>query len=188
MNCEQVSLHLQSLRLPLGQTEVDHILIRLNTNRTLRLWLTPESHQRKLRTNGFSATSGGTDEYVVVGCVQRLKDLSLDLVKRLDGRRVDGLELFVVESGNRKMLEVEESCRWRELFGKDEMLEGNRDASLRVQPSVRNDGDEVVRGNRFEHRDCDGNVVFRLGVSLPKDECITEEDDFTINIFNEDSE
>ena len=30
--------------------------------------------------------------------------------------------------------------------------------------------------------------MFRLGVLLPKDECITEEDDFAIDIFDEDGE
>ena len=175
-------------RLPLGQTEIDHVLIRFNANRTFGLRLTPQSHQREFRTNGFSTTSGSTDEDVIVSSVQRLEDLGLDLVERLDGGRVDRLELFVMEGGNRKMLEVEESGRWRELLGKDEMLERNRDASLRVQPSVGDDGDEVVRRNRFEHRNCDGNVVFHLDVLLSEDERIAEEDHLAVDILNEDCE
>ena len=175
-------------RLPLSQTEINHILIRFDTNRTLGLWLTPQSHQREFRANGLSTTCGSTDKDVVVGSVQRLEDLGLDLVERLDGGRVDGLEFFVVEGGDREVLEVEESGRWRELFGKDEMFERNRDASLRVQPSVRNDGDEVVRWNGFEHWNGDGDVVVRPGVLLPKDECIGKEDDFAIDILDEDGE
>ena len=175
-------------RLPFGQTEINHILIRFDTNRTLGLWLTPQSHQRELRANGLSATCGSTDKDVVVGSVQRLEDLGLDLVERFDGGRVDRLEFFVVEGGYREVLEVEESGRWRELFRKDEMFEGNRDASLRVQPSIRNDGDEVVRWNGFEHWNGDGDIVVHRGVLLPKDERITEEDDFAIDILDEDGE
>ena len=182
------SLNPPKPRLPLGQTEINHILIRFDTNRTFGLRLTPQSHQREFRANGLSATCGSTDKDVVVGSVQRLENLSLDLVERLDGGRVDGLEFFVVESGDREVLEVEKSRRWGELFGKDEMLERNSDAGLRVQPSVRDDGDEVVRWNGFEHWNSDGDIVVRLGVLLPKDECIAEEDDFAIDILDEDSE
>jgi len=165
-------------------------LIRFNTNRTLGSWLAPESHQRKFRTNRLSATGGSTDKDVVISGVQRLEDLGLDLVERLDSGRIDGLELFVVEGGNRKMLEVEESGRRGEFLGKDEMFERNRDASLRVQPSVRDYGDKVVRWNGVEHWDSDCNVVFHLhlGVFLSKDERIAEEDDLAIDILDEDSE
>lgn len=176
------------LRLPLRQTEIDHILIRFNTNRTLRLWLTPESHQREFCTNGLSTPSGSTDEDVVVSSVQRLEDLGLDLVESLNGGRVDGLEFFIMKGGDRKRLEVEESGGWRELLGKDEMLERNGNAGLRVQPSVRDDGDEVVRWNRIEHWNGNCDVVFHFGVLLSKDERIAEEDDFTIDILDEDSE
>jgi len=177
--------------LPLGQAEINHVLVRFNTNRTLGLWLTPQSHQREFRTNGFSATSGSTDKDVVVGSVQRLEDLGLDLVERFDGGRIDGLEFFVVEGGDGEVLEVEEGGRWRELFGKDKMLERNRDAGLRVQPSVRDDGDEVVRRNGFKHWDGDGDVVLVMlhnGVLLPEDERIVEEDDLAIDILDEDGE
>ena len=60
-----------------------------------------------------------------IGGVQRLEDLGLDLVERLDGGRVDRFKLFVVEGGNRKTLEVGESGLWRKLLRKDEMLERN---------------------------------------------------------------
>jgi len=163
-------------------------LIRLNANRTLRLWQTPESHQRKLCTDGLSATGRSTDENVIVSSVQRLENLGLDLVERLDGGRVDGFELFVVKGGDRKMLEIKESGWRRELLGEDEVLERNRDASLRVQPSVREDGDEVVWRNGVEHRNGDCDVVFHIGVLLSKDERIAEENDFAIHILYEDCE
>ena len=67
------------------------------------------------------------------------------------------------------MLEVEERGRWRELLGEDEMLERNRDTSLRVEPSVGDDGDEVVRWNRVEHWNGDRDVMFQFGVFLSKD-------------------
>ena len=68
------------------------------------------------------------------------------------------------------------------------MLEGNRDASLGVQPSVGDDGDEVVRRDGFKHWNGDGDVVVRLDVLFPKDERIVEEDDFSIDILDEDGE
>ena len=105
-------------------------MIRLDTNGTLWLWLTPQSHQSEFRTNGLPATSRSTNEDIVVGSVQRLEDLGLDLVECLNGGRVDGLEFFVVEGGNREMLEVEKSGWWGELLREDEMFERNRDASL----------------------------------------------------------
>ena len=182
------SLDSPELRLPLSQTEIDHILIGFNANRTLGLWLTPESHQREFRTNCLSTTGWSTDENVVVGSIQRLEDLSLDLVECFDGGRIDRFELFVMEGGDGKVLEVEEGGRWGELLGKDEMLERNRNASLRVQPSVGKDGDEVVRWNGVEHRNGDCNVVFHLGIFLSEDESIAKEDDFGIDILNEDSE
>ena len=86
------------------------------------------------------------------------------------------------------MLEVEKGGRWREFFGEDEMFEGNRDAGFRVQPSVRNDGNEVVGWNRFEHWNGDCDIMFHLCVLLPKDECVAEEDNFAIDILDEDGE
>ena len=182
------SLNSSKLRLPLCQTEVNHILIRFDTNRALVLRLTPQSHQRKFCTNSLSAASGGTDEDIVIGSIQRLEDLRLDLVKRLDGGRVDSFEFCVMKGGNREMLKVEESGRWRELLGEDEMLERNRDAGLRVQPSVGDDGNEIIGRNRFEHWNSDCDVVFHLGVLLSKNECIAEEDNLSIDILNENIE
>ena len=163
-------------------------MVRFDTNRALTLRLTPQPHQREFRTNSFSTPGGGTNEDVVVSSVQRLEYLCLDLVKRLDCGRIDGFELLVVEGGNRKVLEVEESGRWRELLGEYEMLEGNGDAGFRVQPSVRDDGNEVVGWNRLEHWNSDCDVMFHFGVLLPKNECITKENDFTIDIFDENGE
>lgn len=182
------SLNPAELRLPLGQAEINHILIRFDTNRALALWLAPQSHQCKFRTNGLSTTGGSTDKDIIVSGIQRLEDLCLDLVKRPDGRRVDGLEFLVVEGGNGKVLEVEECSRWGELFWEDKMLEGNRDAGLRIQPSVRDDGNEVIRWNGFEHRNSDRDVVFHLCVLLSEDECIAEKYDLAIDILDEDSE
>lgn len=68
------------------------------------------------------------------------------------------------------------------------MLEGNRDASLRVQPSVGDDGDEIIWRNGVKHWNGNCDVVFHLGVLLSKDERIVEKYDFAINILNEDGE
>ena len=163
-------------------------MIRLNTNCTPGSRLTPESHQREFCTDSLSAPSGSTDESVVIGSIQRLEDLSLDLVESLDGGRVDGLEFLVVEGGYRKVLEVEEGGWWRELLGEDEVLERNRDAGLRVQPSVGDNGDEVVRWNRVEHWNGDCDVVLHFGVLLSENEGIGEKDDFAIDILDEDCE
>ena len=182
------SLNPTKLGPPLSQTEVNHILIGFDTNRTLTLWLTPQSHQRKFRTNCLSATSGSTDKDVIVGGVQRLEDLCLDLVERSDCGRVNGLEFLIMQGGNGKVLEVEERGRWRELFWEDEMFEGNRNTGFRVQPSVGDNGDKVIGWNGLKHWNGDRDVVFRLCVLLSKEECIVEEDYFAIDVLDENGE
>ena len=182
------SLNPAKLRLPLGRSQVNHILVRFDTNRAFTLCLTPQSHQREFRTNSLSAAGWSADKDIFIGGIQRLKDLRLDLIKRPDGGRVDSLEFLVVESGNRKMLEVEECSRGREFLWEYKMLEGNRNAGLGIQPPVRDDGDEVVGRNRLEHRNSDRDIVFHLRVLLPKNKGIAEEDNFTINILDEDGE
>ena len=68
------------------------------------------------------------------------------------------------------------------------MLERNWETRLRMQPTVRDDGDIVVWWNGLEHgyRQC--NVVFVLGISLTQDEVVMEQDNLAVDVFDEDEE
>ena len=68
------------------------------------------------------------------------------------------------------------------------MLEGDRQASLAVEPAVRNDGDVVVRGNWLEHGHGKCHIVLVFGISLAKDKCVVEQDDLAVDVLNEDPE
>lgn len=68
------------------------------------------------------------------------------------------------------------------------MLEGDRQASLAVQPTVGDDGDIVVRWDRLEHWDSERDVVLVFSVPLAKDERVVEEDNLAVDIFNDDPE
>ena len=117
------ALQVPKLLAPFLDALVDHLLIRLDANRPLLLALAPEPQEREFRADCLTASRRRSDEDVVVRGVESLEDLGLDLVERLDSRRVDTLELFVVQRGERKSLKVEEGSRGRELLGKNEVLE-----------------------------------------------------------------
>jgi hypothetical protein len=114
--------------------------------------------------------------------------LRLDLVESVEGLAVERLVLLVVEGGDGQRLEVKESGRRRELLGEDKVLEGEGKAGFGVHPAVRDDGDEVVGRERVEHGDGEGDVVILLGIALTEHELVVEEDDFAVDVLNDDPE
>ena len=66
------------------------------------------------------------------------------------------------------------------------MLERDRETCLCMQPTIRDDGDVVVRRNGFEHGHRQCNVMFVLGVSLTQNKVVVEQDDFAVDVFDED--
>ena len=68
------------------------------------------------------------------------------------------------------------------------MLERDRKPRLSVQPPIRDKADVVVGRNGLEHRNGDGDVVFVRGVALAEDKGVVEEDDFAVDVFDEDVE
>lgn len=57
-----------------------------------------------------------------------------------------------------------------------------------MEPAVRNDRDEVVGREGIHHRDSKCHVMILFGVALTEDELVVEENDFSIDIFDEDPE
>jgi hypothetical protein len=57
-----------------------------------------------------------------------------------------------------------------------------------MQPTIRNNRDEIVRRNWFKHGNRDCNIVFILGIPLTEDECILEENNLSIDVLNKNSE
>jgi hypothetical protein len=66
------------------------------------------------------------------------------------------------------------------------VLERDWEAALRVKPSIGNDGDVVVGRDRLVHWNSESNGVLILCVALAQNELIMEEDDFAIDVFNQD--
>jgi hypothetical protein len=89
-----------------------------------------------------------------------------------------------MECRQRKWLKVEESGRLRELLGKDEVFERDREASLSMQPAICDDGDVVVGRDGFKHGDGDGYVVLVFRISLTKNKGIAKEDHLAVDVFN----
>lgn len=182
------TLQVAKLLAPFLDPLVNHLLVRLDTHCALLLALAPESKEGKLRADRLPTAGRRADEDVIVGGVQRLEDLGLYLVERLNGGRVYTLKLLVMQGGERKSLEIEEWSGRREFLGEDEVLEGDREAGLGLQPAIRHDGNVVVRWDRLEHRHSESDVVLVLGVPLTKNEGVVEEDDLTIDILHQDPE
>ena len=59
---------------------------------------------------------------------------------------------------------------------------------LRVEPTVRHDGDEVVGRLRVEDRHGEGDVVVLLAEALPEEELIVEEDELAVDVLGHDPE
>ena len=57
-----------------------------------------------------------------------------------------------------------------------------------MQPTVRDDGDVIVWRNRLEHGHRQCNIMLVLGVSLTQNEVVMEQNDLTVNVFDEDEE
>jgi len=68
------------------------------------------------------------------------------------------------------------------------MLERDWETCLRMQPTVRDDGDIVVWRNWLEHGHRQCNIMLVLGVSLTQNEVVMEKDDFAVDVFDEDKE
>ena len=68
------------------------------------------------------------------------------------------------------------------------MLERDRETCLRMQPTVRDDGDIVIRRNGLKHGHRQCNVVLILGVSLTQNEVVMEQDNLAVDVFDEDEE
>lgn len=91
------TLELAELRPPFHNTLVDHILQRLDADRARLFPFTPETQKSELRTDRLATAGWRADEDVVVGGVQRLEDLRLDLVEGLERRGVYAFEFLVVK-------------------------------------------------------------------------------------------
>ena len=55
-----------------------------------------------------------------------------------------------------------------------------------MQPTIRDDRDVVVQRNGFEHGHRQCNVMFVLGVLLTQNKVVVEQDDFAVDVFDED--
>ena len=55
-----------------------------------------------------------------------------------------------------------------------------------MKPAVRDDRDVVVWRDGLEHRNSQGDVVLVLGISLPQNKAVVEENNFAVNIFHKD--
>ena len=91
------ALQVSKFLLPLCDTQVYHVLERLDTDRPGLFSLAPQTQQSELGADRLATTSWRTDEDIVVRRVQRLEDLRLDLVEGLNSRRVNALEFFIME-------------------------------------------------------------------------------------------
>ena len=75
-----------------------------------------------------------------------------------------------------------------ERFGADEMLERYGQTSFGLEPSIRDNGDVIVRGNGFGYRYSDSHVVLVLSKPLAEDKRVVIQDILAIHIFNDDPE
>lgn len=57
-----------------------------------------------------------------------------------------------------------------------------------MEPAFGDDRNVVVRRDGFEHRNSESDVVLNFCVSLAEDEGVGVQDNFTINIFDQDDE
>lgn len=120
------ALEVAELLSPFSYSQVDHILIRLNANGSWLLAFAPKSEQSKFSADGFAASRRRTYEHIIISGIESLEDLCLDFVEGAESRRVDALELFVMEGRDRERLEVQQRRRRRELLRENEMFKGNR--------------------------------------------------------------
>jgi hypothetical protein len=182
------ALELAEAGAPRADARVDHLRERLEADRAPALALAPQPEERELGADGLARARRRAHEHVLVGGVERLEDLRLDLVERGDRVRVQRLVLGVVQRGERERLEVEQRCRRRELGGQDEVLERDGQARLRVQPAFGHDGDVVVRRDGLRDRDGERDGVLVLGIPLPEHERVVEEDELAVDVLDEDVE
>ena len=107
-------------------------------------------------------------------------------VEVIDFRAINALKLLVIATGLLERLRVEELGRGRKFGGTNEVLEGNREAGFRAQPTLRDYRDIAVRRHGFKHGNSESQIVIVLifRVSLSEDESVVEEDDFTVDIFD----
>mmetsp|Transcript_75394 Transcript_75394/g.157135 ORF Transcript_75394/g.157135 Transcript_75394/m.157135 type:complete len:1109 (+) Transcript_75394:119-3445(+) len=118
----------------------------------------------KLGADNLSGGRRSTDQAVVVGGVEGAERLRLNGVERLQALgSEERLGLGVAQGRERQGLQVEQFGVRRVLLGQDEMSEGDRQQSLRVDPSVGDDADEVLgrQGLGDGHGEVEGVLLFR---------------------------
>ena len=72
---------------------------------------------------------------------------------------------------------------WRVLLRKNEMSEGYRELGLRGDPSVGDDSDEVLWGQRLEHGDKQIDGVFILAELLLEEDELVVEDHLAVHVL-----
>lgn len=60
--------------------------------------------------------------------------------------------------------------------------------SLTMKPAIGDDRDVVILWDELEHRHSEGSAVLILGVSLPKDEGVVEENNLAVHSFDDGPE
>jgi len=86
LGLQSLCLRTTELPTPLCHTLVDHNLVGLDANCPWLPTFTPKAEQGKFCADSLATAGRGANEYIFVGCVERLEDLCLNLVECLDGR------------------------------------------------------------------------------------------------------
>mmetsp|Transcript_57678 Transcript_57678/g.103594 ORF Transcript_57678/g.103594 Transcript_57678/m.103594 type:complete len:900 (+) Transcript_57678:1228-3927(+) len=143
----------------------------------------------KLSANDLSTGCRSTDQAVVVGRVKRAERLGLNGVEDLQTLGcVELLCIGAAQGRERQRLQIKQlGVRWV-LLRQDEVAEGHWQECLRIDPSVGDHADEVLRGKRLSdgHREVQGVLLLRS--SLLQHKHLLMQDLLAVHILDEDPE
>mmetsp|Transcript_146031 Transcript_146031/g.364121 ORF Transcript_146031/g.364121 Transcript_146031/m.364121 type:complete len:308 (+) Transcript_146031:2311-3234(+) len=151
----------------------------------------PKEHSQdgELGTDDLTGGRRCADEAVVVGGVEGAEGLRLNGVEHLKALgRKQLLRVRGAQRRERQRLQVKELRVRRVLLRQDEVPEGDRQQRLRVDPSVGDDADEVLRGQRLSDGHGEVQGVLLLSPTLLQHEHLLVQDLLTIDVLHEDPE
>ncbi len=115
----------------------------------------------------------GADEHAVIGLVKLVEDHSYNRVEfRSALSSIQLLDLIKFQVPNVPRVHVLELCGRKELVRQQQMLERDREWSLGLHPSIRDDFDEIVGRHWVVQRHSKADPVLLSGLTLLQDELL----------------
>mmetsp|Transcript_43379 Transcript_43379/g.114245 ORF Transcript_43379/g.114245 Transcript_43379/m.114245 type:complete len:464 (+) Transcript_43379:1581-2972(+) len=175
---------------PLSEAFLGGCLVRSDIHTTLHRIVTRQHPQhRKLGTHSLSTGCWCADQAIVIRGIERAERLRLNRVENLQAlRSIQPLRIGIPKSGERQRLQVEQLGVRRILLGQNKMTEGDGQRSLRIDPTIRDDSNEVLWWQWLRDRHREVQRLLLLCLAFLQHEHLVVQDLLAVDVLYKDPE